>query len=817
MAHYFASETERLADEKSQLEALHEIIRELTAGLDLGRMLYRALSEVVRAINGEMGAIFLMNSQVGSATLETAVNWSDEHNSISLTLLPSEWQLGQADSLMVLKDLRAERPAEWVKALISPDMRSLMVAPLVANGAFMGILVVASSCMEAFNPAHVRLFRSVLSQIANAIGNAEVYRLLTQQAQEMGQMLRHQQEESTKNQSILTSIADGVIVNSAEGKTIMVNPAAERILDMDSGLLLDQDFDTLFSVFDAKGKEQAIAAMEALLSTPASKMRKAFKMTLEIDDRVVHAHLSPVQTQRNDFLGVVTVLRDITKEVEADRAKSEFVSNVSHELRTPMTAIKGYTDLLHAGAVGPVNNDQERFLSIIRNNADRLTALINDLLDISRVETGRVRFEPRPLQIGDVIADVVNALAVPAEDKQQTLTYEVVGGLPDVIGDRDRLNQVITNLVGNAIFYTPAGGKIEVRAYPVEGAVRVDVKDTGIGIASSDLGRIFERFYRADDPVVQEAAGTGLGLSIVKMFVEMHGGRVWVESEPGKGSTFTVLLPVPEQEETEAVKEGRRVPKRLMARTRTILVVDDDATVSELVKIQLERSGYQVSVLGRGASVKTWAEKKHPDLILLDLILPDMDEMDGLDVLRDLKRTATTADIPVIIMSITQDDGTAWQLGAVDYLTKPVDGEDLLRSVEQALTWQGQVLIVEDDPDTVGLFSATMRKIGFTPLVAANGYEALAMARRYRPDLILLDLRLPGMDGYESLTHLKRDVVTQTIPIITVSAHVSDIEQERNRLIALGATSFIPKPFSIDELLAEVEVALQPVSGPTPV
>ncbi len=817
MARYFANRAESLAVENSQLEALHEITRELTAGLDLSRMLYKALSGIVATINGEMGAIFLVNSQVGSATLETTINWDDESNSISLTLLPSEWQLGQADSLLVLKDLQAEQTTSWVKGLITPDMRSLMVAPLVANGAFMGILAVASSRIEAFNPAHVQLFRAVLSQIANAVGNAEVYRLLTQQAQEMGRMLRYQQEESTKNQSILTSIADGVVVNNAEGQTIMVNPAAERILDIDGDQLLDQNFDTLFSVFDAKGKGEVIEAMESLLNAPASKTHQAYKMTLEIDSRVIHAHLSPVRTQRGEFLGVVTVLRDITKEVEADRAKSEFVSNVSHELRTPMTAIKGYTDLLHAGAVGPINGDQERFLSIIRNNADRLTALINDLLDISRIETGRVRFEPRPLHIGDVIADVVNALAVPAEEKRQTLTYEVVGGLPNVIGDRDRLNQVITNLVGNAIFYTPHGGKIEVRAYPVEGAVRVDIKDTGIGIAPDDLGRIFERFYRADDPVVQEATGTGLGLSIAKMFVEMHGGRVWVESELGKGSTFTILLPVPEAEETHEAEKGHRVPKRLMARTRTVLVVDDDATVSELVKMQLERSGYQVSILGRGASVRAWAEKKHPDLILLDLILPDLEDMDGLDVLRDLKRTATTADIPVIIMSIAQDDGTAWQLGAVDYLTKPVDSEDLLRSVEQALTWQGQVLIVEDDPDTVGLFSATMRKIGFTPLVAANGYEALAMARRYRPDLILLDLRLPGMDGYESLTHLKRDVVTQTIPIITVSAHVSDIEQERNRLIALGAATFIPKPFSIDELLAEVEAALQPVSGPTPV
>ncbi len=811
LTQYFAGEVERLTAEKSRLEALHEITRELTASLDLGRVLHRTLAGVTTAITAEMGVVFLVDSAAGQVVPETAINWNSER--IPVAVLPSAWRLGQADLPLVLSDLQTEQTEAWVKVLADPNMRSLMVAPLVANGAFMGLLAVASSRPEAFSPTHVRLFRTVLGQIATAIGNAEVYRLLTQQAQELGQMLRHQQEEATKSQAILTSIADGVIVNNAEGQTILVNPAAESILDMPGEQLIGQDFHALFSVFDARGREEAVAAMEALLGAVALEVevRKAFQMTLEVDSRVVHAHLSPVLTQRGDFLGVVTVLRDITSEVEADRAKSEFVSNVSHELRTPMTAIKGYTDLLYAGAVGPVNDEQERFLAIIRNNADRLTALINDLLDISRVETGRLRFEPQPTQIGEVISDVVNVLAGQAEAKHQTLTYGVVGGLPDVMGDRDRLNQVLTNLVGNAVRYTPEGGEIEVRAYPVEGAVRVDVQDTGIGIATDDLGRIFERFYRADHPLVQEVGGSGLGLSIVKMFVEMHGGRVWVESEQDKGSTFTFILPVPVQVEGEG--PGRRIPPCVMARARTILVVDDDPNAVNLARMQLENSGYRVFILGSGRSVVVWAEEKRPDLITLDLILPDVD---GLEVLRDLKKNVATADIPVVVMSIRQDDGAAWGLGAADYLTKPVEGKDLLRSVEKALTWQGRVLIVDDDVDTLGLLSAAMRQIGFTSLVAADGYEALAMTRRYRPDLILLDLRLPGMDGYEALAHLKRDAVTQVIPIVAISAHVADTEQERKRLIASGAASFLPKPFSIEELLAEVESALQPVAGPTP-
>ena len=807
LAHYFAGQVELLAAEKSRLETLYEITRELSASLDLGRMLHRTLDTVVPALPAQMGAVFVVNAAARQVVPDTTINWSGE--GVPLELLPSAWRMGQADSLLLVNDLQAEQTETWVDLLAGSDTRSLMAAPLVANGEFVGLLAVASSRLEAFDPNHVRLFRAVVGQIDIAIGNAEVCRLTTEQALELGQMLRQQQEEATKDQAILTSIVDGVVVNDAEGHTILVNPAAERILDKPAGQLVGQDFRVPFSLFDDKGREEVVEAMEALLGTSSSTVHKAYRMTLEVDSRIIHAQLCPVLTRHGDFLGVVTVLRDVTKEVEADRTKSEFVSNVSHELRTPMTAIKGYTDLLHSGSVGPINGEQERFLAIIKNNADRLTALINDLLDISRVDTGRVRFVPQPLQIGDVIADVVNAMAGQAQVKNQILTYEVVAGLPDLMGDRDRLTQVITNLVSNAIRYTPNDGEIEVRAYPVEGAMRVDVRDTGIGIAPEDLGRIFERFYRADHPLVHEAGGSGLGLSIARMFVEMHGGRIWVESEQGKGSTFTLVLPTP----VRATGEGRRVPPRLMARTRTILIVEDEPDIAKLIQRQLENSGYRVSVLGSGPSAAAVVEDAQPDLVILDLILPDVD---GLEVLRALKENMATTDVPVIVLTVVPDDGSAWKLGIVDYLTKPVSGEDLLRSVEKALTWQGRVLIVDDDADTVGLLSAAMRQIGFTPLVAADGYEALALARRHRPDLILLDLRLPGMDGYEAVTHLKRDAVTQTIPIVAISAHAANAEEERKRLIALGAVSFLPKPFSIGELLDEIEAALKPVSGPAP-
>jgi PAS domain S-box-containing protein len=683
LAQYSAGEAERLAVEKSQLETLYGITRELTSSMDLSRGLQKALAEVMTASGAEVGAVFLTDDGVEKAVPETRIGW--QGGAIPVDRLPSAWQMGQAEPLLILDDLETEQAETWVKEFADASVVSLMVGPLIANGQFRGLLSLASPHPGAFDPSHIQLFRNVLSQISTAISNAEVYRLISQQAQELGQMFRNQQEQATERQAILTSIADGVIVNNTDGEIIMVNPAAEHILGLSGDQLIGHEFYDLFSAFGTPGAEEAVSAMEMLLSTPVPEVTKTFKMSLEIDSRVVHALLSPVLTDRDDFLGVVTIFRDITKEVEADRAKSEFVSTVSHELRTPMTAIKGYTDLLYAEAAGPVNSEQRRFLGIIKSNTDRLTALISDLLDISRMETGRVRFEPRPLQMGEVIADVVNALATEAGAKRQMLTYEVAAGLPDVMGDRDRLNQVLTNLVGNAIHYTPEGGEIELRVYLVEKAVRVDVRDTGIGVAPEDMGRIFERFYRADHPLVQETRGTGLGLSIVRMFVEMHGGRIWVESEPGRGSTFTFILPLPVGEEEEDI---RRPPPLLAAHIRTILVVDDDRDAADLAKRRLEGGGYKVLVVGRGRSVVERAEEKRPDLIVLDLILPDVG---GLEVLRALKENPTTADIPVVVQTIVPDDGTAWKLGAVDYLTKPVERDRLLQSVEQALTWQGRV------------------------------------------------------------------------------------------------------------------------------
>ncbi len=783
--------------ERTHWQTLYKLTQELE-GIDLNYVLQKALTRILDNLQARRGAILLLDPDTQQLLPRAAKNWSG--TDLHFTDMPDEWQRGHGNAYT----FSAHAPANnALDRLINDPDETLVAAPLLAHGQFHGLLAIATS-----QPEHLGddLIQAVARNVAAHVGNTQVIQTLSEQSRELGLMLRQQQEESSKRQAILASIADGVVVNDPEGHIILVNRAAEIILDTPARELLGGELTAVFERFETGGRQDIYKTMAAILKNPYAQFApEATQTILEVDTRTISARLAPVVTERGEFLGVVTILRDITKEIEADRAKSEFVSTVSHELRTPMTAIKGFTDLIYSGAVGEINENQKRFLGIIKNNTDRLTALINDLLDISRVETGRVRFEPQPVRIGELVRNVVDALAPNAESKDHRLSCHIEAGLPEIMGDPNRLNQIFTNLIANAINYTPNGGEIEVSVYTVQGAIRADVRDNGIGIQPEDLGRIFERFYRADHPVVQESRGTGLGLPIVKMFVEMHGGRVWAESEPGEGSCFTVLLPLPtaQPEEQELEELLAEVP---FQPGRQILIADDDPDIAELVRVHLQKAGYSTLTVGRGADVVEMARQHTPDLIILDILLPDID---GRQVLRTLKDDPATADIPVLVLTIVADDSTIYELGAADYLTKPISEQELIDAVRLAFSRRGRVLVVEDDADTVEMMRVALRRVGYTVDVAAEGYEAMSLARRWRPDAIVLDLRLPGMDGYETLTHLKRSPATRGIPIIVTSAHVANTEQEAKRLKSLGAASFLPKPFTVGQLVSNVDRTLR--------
>jgi PAS domain S-box-containing protein len=801
----YEQQLNQLAGERDHYKSLYAVTHEIATSLELDRVVRSALEGAIKSTGADTGVLFILDRESGRLFPWASVEW--EVGPLRPESLPEDWtQAWRDEPVPPIGDIAALPSADWKDTLQVPStVAGLIIAPIVTNGELYGLLVLGTQRINHFTADDVNVVKAITTQVAGVSENAEIYRLINCQAQQLGGMLRHQQEEASKSQAILESIADGVVVNNSYGNVILMNPAAERILRTPRDEVLNTDVRYLVEAFNDPGRTTAMAAIDQILAQANAPTEiKVASSTLEMDGQVINALMAPVVARHDEFLGVVTIFRDITKEVEADQAKSEFISTVSHELRTPMTAIKGYTDLLSGGAVGPLNDNQKHFLSVIKNNTDRLIALINDLLDISRIETGRIRFEPAPVKVGEIIADVVEAMAARAQARGLALTYEVDAGLPEVMGDRGRLYQVLTNLVGNAINYTPEGS-ITVEATIAGTAVQVSIRDTGVGIAPEDMSHIFDRFYRADDPVVQEASGTGLGLPIVKMFVEMHGGRVWVDSKRGEGSTFTFILPV-SGAELEPKVHGPLASTPSPITARTVLVVDDDPDIAQLVRMQLENNGYRVLTASRGHKALNIAKEEKVDLIVLDRLLP---EMDGLEVLDRLKSDPATSKIPIIMLTIVEDDGEAMARGASAYLVKPVNERLLLEQVDTVLTREGRVLIVEDDPDTIDMVTRVLRRVGFTTESARDGYEALAAARRVHPDVIIMDLRLPGMDGYEALSHLKRNITTGTIPIIAISAHVTNPVAEREHLIMLGATDFLLKPIAIEDLILTVDRAIE--------
>lgn len=373
-------------------------------------------------------------------------------------------------------------------------------------------------------------------------------------AKELGGIVERKRTEESilrdRNQSeaILCSLAEGIVMRDSENRITLVNPAAKELLDLKTEDVLGKDADNYLGVKkkDIEEVERKEAAGEVV--APLSS---------QVGDKVFSINVRPIKTADGQRLGTVCAIRDITELAKVDQMKTEFVSTVSHELRTPLTSIKGYVDLVVDGEAGEINETQRGFLGIVQSNTDRLVGLINDLLDISRIESGRLQLNITTVPLDPVIREVAASLRNQIEEKKLSLELVLPQEPLQVRGDRARIIQILTNLLSNAYKFTPEGGKISVSTRMTGSQVQVDVADTGTGISAQDQKKLFTKFFRVDSSTTREVGGTGLGLTIAKSIVEMHGGKIWVESKAGKGSTFSFTLPA------VAPVEPRRHPETL--------------------------------------------------------------------------------------------------------------------------------------------------------------------------------------------------------------------------------------------------------------
>jgi signal transduction histidine kinase len=551
--------TAQLQREQQNTETLLRILTEVSSSLDLDRALNRTLSLLNDAIGAEQGTIMLLNAEdnllhyrAGYGYLSDKVTGEGRGFTLKIGEGLAGWVVEHREPALI-NDLSND--FRWVKTTSSSrEHRSAIAMPLLVAEDVIGVLMVFHRKSDFFSAELLNMVKAIAGQVAVAINNAHLYELIRDQAERLGSMLRREQEDASRSQAILEAVADGVLVTGTNNRISFMNRSAERILNLETGRVLGQSLDVFGGLF-GKSAGPWMQAIRNWSEVPgAYQQGDTFAEQIDLENgHIVLVHLAPVIMQ-NDFLGTVSIFRDITHEVEVDRLKSEFVATVSHELRTPMTSIRGYVDVLLMGAAGAVNENQTHFLNIVKNNTERLNILVNDLLDISRIESGRVTLSPQALDLREVAEDVIGDVLRRSqeENKPMALSLDAPRKLPAVYGDMERVRQVMANLVFNAYHYTPENGTITVHIHSLNGGheVQVDVKDNGVGIQPEDQDRVFERFYRGENPLVLATPGTGLGLSIVKQIIEMHKGRIWMKSNgiPGEGSTFSFTLPTYESQ-----------------------------------------------------------------------------------------------------------------------------------------------------------------------------------------------------------------------------------------------------------------------------
>lgn len=490
---------------------------------------------------------------------------------------------------------------------------------------------------------------------------------------------------------------------------------------------------------------------------------------------------------------------------ELDRVKSQFLANMSHELRTPLNSVIGFSRVILKGIDGPINETQEQDITAIYNSGLHLLNMINEILDLSKIEAGKMELQIDDIDASEVVNNAINSAAGLIKDKPIQVITKVAPDLPVIKGDEMRLNQVLTNLIGNAVKFTEKGS-ITLEAFENvneqnKKEIMFTVADTGIGIAPEDQGKLFQRFSQVDDSPTRRTGGTGLGLSIARSLVELHGGRIGLlNSELNKGSTFFFTVPIPTEPETPLSQE---IPPG----ENIILSIDDDPQVITLYERFLKPYGYDVVALTSPELAVERARELKPFAITLDIMMPDKD---GWQVLSDLKSNEDTRDIPVMICSILEEEEKGFSLGASDYLVKPFLHDDLANAIKR-LDRDGDVhdvMIIDDDPQYLHLLQKMIEDEGqFLPVLADGGLTALKLLNDFTPDVIIMDLLLDDINGFDLLDKFKSEPRLHNVPVIIVTG--SNLNDEQIQLLGDYKDQILSKwTINKDDLLSNLQETL---------
>jgi PAS domain S-box-containing protein len=775
---------QRRADEQ---EAVLDTLADLSGELELGKLLQAVLRRATTLLGVSGGELAIYDE--AHQELEVVASLQIGMDSTGTRLALGEGAMGHV--AVTKEPICIAEYHEWMgqsAKYATLDVHSVMAAPLLIGHRLVGVFACThDDPARRFGPDDIRLLNLFAPQAAVAIENARLYTAAQRERQYF--------EELVLNSPVAVVTLDTV------HNIVSCNPAFEQLYGYPQAEVIGRNLDELISTDTSR--TEAVAITQHVLKEGAVRSigRRRRRDGTLVDVEVLGV---PVRVGGR-LVGLMGLYHDISELTqarqaaeEANSAKSQFLASMSHELRTPLNAIIGYSEMLEEEVEELGHAELAPDLQKIRSAGKHLLALINDILDLSKIEAGKTELYLEDFAVGEMIRDVATTIQ-PLVAKNGNELVLRADGLGVMHGDQTKIRQMLLNLLSNACKFTDHG-QVTLEAERIVGSgraadrIRFRVADSGIGMTADQMARIFEAFAQAEASTSRRYGGTGLGLAITRRFATLMGGEVTVESEPGNGSRFTIVLPVTgapprPQEEGTAGTAG------------VVLVIDDNAEARDLIGRFLEAEGFRVVEAAGGEAGLALARSERPHAITLDVLMPGMD---GWAVLAALKADPELADIPVIMVSVLDNRSLGFSLGASEYLTKPVDRNRLRAVLARYRRAEGHdVLVVEDDPGTRELLRRVVESEGWTAVTAENGQVALAEVERRPPSLILLDLMMPVMDGCQFATELRRREEWRNIPVIVLTA--KDLTAEDRRILNGGVQGVLQKgAWSREELLREI-------------
>jgi PAS domain S-box-containing protein len=664
------------------------------------------------------------------------------------------------------------------------------------------------------------------------VGISKIARDITERKQAEAERNQAQDalaRELRRSQALFRASFDGIVVLDQQGYVVEANESYARML----GRTLEETLTLHITDWDAQWSP---AELDQIVTTQRFVDRTFETVHRRKDGSTYEVEITVSDVALEDEILQLCICRDITQRKHAEeqlrisnermslanaelaraaRLKDEFLASMSHELRTPLNAILGLSEALIEEIFGPLNDEQREHLATIEQSGQHLLALINDILDLSKVESGRMDLEITSVPVQEFCNSCLSFVKQQAHQKRINLDCRIDPELVEIDLDERRIRQVLVNLLSNAVKFTPENGTIQlqVRGDAFHETLEFSVTDTGIGIAPEHLDKLFQPFMQIDSALSRRYSGTGLGLALVRRITELHGGSVTLDSQEGKGSRFTVSLPW--QSSTPEESEPEPAPADLLSRQlelQKVLIIEDSASAANQLVRYLKELNIQALVHPKAEGTTALVQRYQPDIIILDILLPDQS---GWNILANLKANTATQSIPVVVVSVVDEQLQSLAMGAVAYLLKPFTRQQFHQTLQRIIAFDVSpeettaketpatttplILLAEDNEANIVMLSSYLDAHGLQVVVARNGREAVQMASQHIPDLILMDIQMPEMDGLEATQRIRLDADLQTMPIVALTALA--MPGDRERCLAAGATDYLTKPISPKHLL----------------